>query len=308
MQAHYQTAIPAVDEATQVLAGAWNDWQFETTDLSNMPSKALSIDTAEFFDPGIPAALPVNTPFRVASGIRGDDQITEEEFEQWLDALHGAGTAPSSVAKEEEATQLLLPNGHAPDEDPGKLAQVADIALELIGVRNDLRGLIGADAAPGLGQIEGRLDLLTRLLWKLASPAVEGTAGKRVEELLNVRHGDQIHALPVTAVIAVESLEPTRLTMLAGRRVLAHASGIIPVVERFPVPEDRSEGQLAARQKLVLINVRGSAHALIVDAVLGHEQALVKPLPEVLQQGPWCDGAVIRADGGVTLVLNPDAF
>lgn len=146
------------------------------------------------------------------------------------------------------------------------------------------------------------------MLWKLAAPAVDGSAGKRVEELLSVRQCGQVHALPVTAVIAVESLESTRLTTLAGRRVLAHASGIIPVVERFPAPKSDFDEQLTSGQKVVLLSVQGQTRALIVDAVLGHEQALVKPLPPVLQQGPWCDGAVIRADGGVTLVLNPDAF
>jgi len=308
MQAVLQATVSQGDEATQLLAGAWSDWQFETTDLSGVPTKALSIETAEFFDPGIPATLPVGTPFRSSSGIRNDDQITEEEFEQWLDALQGAGPAPSSVEQQEEATQLLVPNGHAPREDSGKMAQVADIALELIGVRNDLRGLVGTNAVPGLGQISGRLDLLTRLLWQLAGPAVNGTNGKRVEDLLSVHQGGQIHALPVTAVIAVEALEPTRLTTLAGRRVLVHANGIIPVVERCLGPEGGLDRQPTSKQKVVLLNVRGSAQALVVDAVLGHEQALIKPLPEVLQQGPWCDGAVIRADGGITLVLNPDAF
>jgi len=165
MQALYQTAMTAGDEATQVLAGAWNDWQFETTDLSSMPSKALSIDTAEFFDPGIPASLPVSAPARAITGTSGADQITEEEFEQWLDALHGSSAAPE-IAPEigsgtEEATQLLVPTGHASNEDPGKLAQVADIALELIGVRNDLKGLAGTHAASGIRHVAGRLDLLT---------------------------------------------------------------------------------------------------------------------------------------------------
>jgi chemotaxis signal transduction protein len=308
MHALPQTAVAHGDEATQVLAGTWANWQFETTDISGMPIKALAIDTAEFFDPGIPASLPATLPARTGASLPGADQITEEEFEQWLDALQGTGTAPGCPADAEEATQLLtVPTQDAP-EHLAKLAQVSDIALELIGVRNDLRALNAARTAPGLDQISGRLDMLTRMLWQIAGPACNGSADTRVEDLLHVRLGEQTCALPSRAVITVEALEPARITMLGGRSMLAHATGIIPVVETHFMTGHGAETSAGSGRKIVLVNVRGARQALVVDEVLRHEQALIKPLPRALQQGPWCDGAVISLDGAVSLVLNPDAL
>ncbi len=308
MHALPQTAVAHGDEATQVLAGTWANWQFETTDISGMPIKALAIDTAEFFDPGIPATLPATLPARTGASLPGADQITEEEFEQWLDALQGTGTAPGCPADAEEATQLLtVPTQDAP-EHLAKLAQVADIALELIGVRNDLRALIGARTTPGLDQLSVRLDMLTRMLWQITGPSCNGNVAKRVVDLLYVRLGEQTCALPSQAVIAVEALEPARITTLGGRSMLAHATGIIPVVETHFLFGHSTGTPASSAQKIVLVNVRGARHALIVDEVLRHEQSLIKPLPEVLQQGPWCDGAVVHLEGTVSLVLNPDAL
>lgn len=308
MHALPQTAVTHGDEATQILAGAWADWQFETTDISGMPLKTLAIETAEFFDPGIPSTLPAAVPARTEVSPPSADQITEEEFEQWLDALQGKGTAPGGPADAEEATQLLAVPAQVDVADSGKLAQVSDIALELIGVRNDLRALSGTRAVPGLDQISGRLDMLTRMLWQIAEPALNESADKRVEDLLYVRLGEQTCAIPTRAVITVETFEPSRITTLAGRAMLAHATGIIPVMETLFSTGQGTGASIPSARKLVLVNARGARHALVVDEVLRHEQALIKPLPTVLKHGPWCDGAVISLEGGVSFVLNPDAL
>lgn len=311
MQSVLKASPRDADEATQLLPGMVPGWQFETTDLETMPTEVLSIETAEFFDPGIPAALPVSVRAHLPASLPAADQITEEEFEQWLDALHGPGAAPRAPADMEEATLLISPSQAASESGHDEvLGQAADLALELIGMRNELRDLIGPAAAPELSRAIGRLDALTRMLWQTLGPAAPApdTSGKHVADLLSVRIGAHAFALPLSVINTVESMNADRIRMVAGRRMMAHASGVMPVVDSAFLSMTLGDPTCSKMHKCVFLELDGARRVLLVDEVIGREQALIKPLPSSLGQGPWCSGAVIRGDGGMTLVLNPDVL
>ncbi len=56
----------------------------------------------------------------------------------------------------------------------------------------------------------------------------------------------------------------------------------------------------------VVINVQGSRYGLIVDAILGNTQAVVKPLGAAYKGARGLSGATIRGDGSVALILDTE--
>lgn len=212
----------------------------------------------------------------------------------------GAGLDRERILARARA-QGLVPEGAQPGDqelyrlifEPGfsTADEVSDLSGRGVGldvVRRNveaLRGSVGLESRPGLGTT-----LSLRLPLTLA--IIEG---------LNVRLGPDTFVLPLDAVI--ECLELPRERSESGERGVLSLRG-----ESLPYLRLRGRFALGGappeREQVVVVrHVEGRA-GLVVDAVLGESQTVIKPLGRLFQGLPGISGASILGDGRVALILD----
>ena len=108
-------------------------------------------------------------------------------------------------------------------------------------------------------------------------------------------------AIPVTAIEEVARFDPDRVECLGSREVMRRADDIIPLIRM-----DRWVGQAstAEQQHCVVVDVGRERRALLVDAVPGREEIVVKPLGRMMAGLAGIAGASVTGDGGIALVLD----
>jgi two-component system chemotaxis sensor kinase CheA len=128
---------------------------------------------------------------------------------------------------------------------------------------------------------------------------------RRGEQVLVLRIGRLRLALPRAAVTRVERLAPGSLVE-RGEVVLARTAD-----ERL-VPSlllARAFGEEPASELLLLEGtVNAQSFALLVDAVSGEQEVLVRPLGRVLAGSPMLEGLALLASGEPVGVLSPTAL
>jgi chemotaxis protein histidine kinase CheA len=67
-------------------------------------------------------------------------------------------------------------------------------------------------------------------------------------------------------------------------------------------------GAACTRQpsRAVILSINDARVALAVEALIGQESTVVKPLSALLRDSPYVAGATITGDGRVRLVLDPN--
>ena len=219
----------------------------------------------------------------------------------------GGGLNRDKIRAKAIARGLIAPTAEMTDDEIDRLIflpgfSTADIVSDVSGrgvgmdvVRRNivsLGGNIEIESRPGLG-----IDFTIRLPLTLA--IVDG---------MSIALGAQTYILPLTFI--VESIQPRTesLRTIAGAgRVLEVRGEYVPVVDMHTL---FNEPGLAAADDgiLVLIEAEGKKIALLVDALLGQDQVVIKSLEANYRKVPFISGATILGDGRVALILDANAL
>lgn len=165
---------------------------------------------------------------------------------------------------------------------------------------------VGLDAVrSAVEALQGRIEVSSTLgqgtRFVLTLPVDLGSS-----PVLVVRTLEQVVGIPM---LAVEATQITHMEVLRiGKRKahLEHQGQLIPVVDlgsrlglRTPrVPE---EGQ-----PLMIVQSGGKRVALVVDAVVGDRDLVIRPLPAEVREVPAYQGAATLSRGELLLILRPD--
>jgi two-component system chemotaxis sensor kinase CheA len=145
-----------------------------------------------------------------------------------------------------------------------------------------------------------------------------------------VRLGEEMYVLPMEAVVeCIDVNEPisSRGGLLARS---AGSSGGRPEAKRKEIISRAGQGLLSLRGKalpyirlrelfglegspperesIVVIQHHGSTAGLVVDAVIGEVQAVVKPLGDLFKEMPGISGSTISGNGRVGLIIDVPSF
>lgn len=131
---------------------------------------------------------------------------------------------------------------------------------------------------------------------------------------LLVSAGGQTYALPVSRVARVERALPDAVARIQGFPALVR-DGAPPVPLAWlsgwtPAAPDGSTRRLEDADKalaVVVLGLAGRDTGLVVDAVLGDADVVIRPLPWNLRRVPGVAGAAVLGDGTVTPWLVPEA-
>jgi len=119
---------------------------------------------------------------------------------------------------------------------------------------------------------------------------------------LVTRVGGERYAVPLTHVAETVDLDPRRVTMLEGRDALAFHDRLIPLVHLRRMLH--IEGEPPARRPVVVVGVGERYAGLVVDAMLGQQEIMVRPFAPPAGTLPIFTGATILGDGAPVLILD----
>jgi len=120
-------------------------------------------------------------------------------------------------------------------------------------------------------------------------------------EVLLVRIQDAVYGLPLAAVGETVRVGKGNLRTVRGRPVALLRGDIIPLVDSRLCLE-----AIASRKNETILVVLRHKVALPVDAVLGKEVVILKPLAGELKKLSVFTGAAVLGDGRVLLVIDPN--
>jgi len=117
-----------------------------------------------------------------------------------------------------------------------------------------------------------------------------------------LRVGEERYALPMTDVEQIVEIDPTQVEVVGSQQVLTLGDRVVPLrrlSEYMHTPGSDPEPHYA-----LLMRHNGQIVGLGVDAVEGHEEIVVKPLPAALSGLPGLSGVTILGEGQPTLIVD----
>ena len=116
--------------------------------------------------------------------------------------------------------------------------------------------------------------------------------------------GNQTFALPLGSVNEIINLDLQKTNTVDGQLTLIVRSKAIPL---FYLREWLSKSETAVNRNsghVVVVQIGSQQLGFVVDALIGQEEVVIKPLDNLLQGTPGMAGATITSDGGIALILD----
>ncbi len=116
--------------------------------------------------------------------------------------------------------------------------------------------------------------------------------------------GEQTFALPLGAVNEIINMDISKTNTVDGQLTMIVRSKAIPLfylrewLKRKPGKIERDKGHV------VVVQIGTQQVGFVVDALIGQEEVVIKPLDALLQGTPGMAGATITSDGGIALILD----
>lgn len=203
------------------------------------------------------------------------------------------GLPVSEQMTDQEVFQLIFEAGFSTAE------QVTDVSGRGVGmdvVRRNIQQM------GGRVEIESMLGVGTRMTVRLPLTLA-------ILDGMSVAVGNQTYIVPLSCV--VESFQPQAgdiRTVNNEARVIGVRGEFLPVLalsdlfKLTPCCDDPTQGIM------VVIDADGNKAALVVDALLGQHQVVIKSLEANYRRVPGISGATIMGDGQVALILDAPAI
>jgi chemosensory pili system protein ChpA (sensor histidine kinase/response regulator) len=197
----------------------------------------------------------------------------------------------ASVVTDHEIQQLIF---HAGLSTAQKITQISGRGVGMDVVRSNVRklnGRVGVRSTVGKGSI-----FTIKLPLTLA-----------IIDALLVKSGNQVFALPGTAVEETLIVPPESVSHLTSRQAINLRGEVLGVCRlkhllksASPDSADESDGL-----SVVVVSAAGRRMGIIVDTFVRRQEVVIKPLAPYLASLPGISGASIMGDGGVVLILDP---
>ena len=190
---------------------------------------------------------------------------------------------------------------------------------------DNLLFLPGFSTASSVSNISGRgvgMDVVKRSIQALGGRiSITSTPGKgstftmslpltlAVLDGMVVTVGDQTLVAPLTSIIETLQPKPADVQTLGPHsRVIAVRDAYVPLIDIGSILGWRGEVPNPAEGVCLLVESEGGGRAaLLVDAIQGQRQVVIKSLEANYQQVPGIAAATILGDGRVALILDVDA-
>ncbi|VFQ44636.1 chemotaxis protein CheA [Desulfoluna butyratoxydans] len=211
----------------------------------------------------------------------------------------GQGLNPEAIRQKALEKGLILPDADLTDKEINNLifapgfstaSQVSDISGRGVGMDvvkksiEQLRGTIDVDSTPGVGTT-------ITLKLPLTLAIIEG---------LLVTLGEGFFIFPLTAVEECVELPPDEAARET--RFLSIRGELVPYIRlREEYAVDAAKPDL---EQVVVMEASGQRVGVVVDSVVGSQQAVIKKMGSAFKNAPDISGATILGNGSVALIVD----
>jgi two-component system chemotaxis sensor kinase CheA len=120
---------------------------------------------------------------------------------------------------------------------------------------------------------------------------------------LLVRVGEEIYAIPINSVLDSHRIKPDEIKLLDNYEVFNVREDVVSLIRlnrlfRITTTEERDF------HYVVVVGNEDKKMGLMVDALLGEEDVVIKPLKDRYTFSPGIAGATILGDGTVSLIID----
>jgi two-component system, chemotaxis family, sensor kinase CheA len=198
------------------------------------------------------------------------------------------GIACAESMSDEEVWQLIFAPGFSTAEtvtDISGRGVGMDVVLKNV---NSIGGRVQIASEPGRGaRVSISLPLTLAIL-----------------EGLSVAVGEEKFIVPINVIIESLQPNPAQLKQVNGRQVVQVRGEYLPILRLHRLFNLETRVQAPEEGILVLIELEGERVAILVDALLGEQQVVVKSIETNFRKVEGSSGATILGDGRVALILD----
>jgi len=166
----------------------------------------------------------------------------------------------------------------------------------------------------GMDVVKGKIEYLGGTLTINSTPGVGSEMvltlplTLAIIQALLVSTGDQIFAIPISAVTEVLSPHDGEVTSIENLPVLIGRDGeAIPLTTLDDIlgTDSSAHHMPRAGDRIALVETPAGLHALAAEALVGRQEVVVKPLSPIFNSLRGLAGATVLGDGRVALILDP---
>ncbi|NVJ60314.1 MAG: chemotaxis protein CheA [Gammaproteobacteria bacterium] len=123
---------------------------------------------------------------------------------------------------------------------------------------------------------------------------------------LMVTVGEQVFALPLASVNEIFHLDLTKTNVVDGQETVIVREKALPLfyLDRWLARNSTNSSSKSKTGHVVIVQVGTHKVGFVVDALIGQEEVVIKPLGKSLHGTPGMAGATITSDGGIALILD----
>jgi len=194
---------------------------------------------------------------------------------------------PDKAVSEQDAYNLIMQPGFSTAD---KISNISGRGVGLDVVKtmiNNLKGTISINSAKGKGT-----SFIIKLPLTLA--IIQG---------LLVRVGKEVYSIPIANVIESQCINITEINHIDNYEILNVRNEVISILRLsrlFGIPESVKSDECY----IVIVGTQEKKIGVMVDALIGEEDVVIKPLKDQFTNSPGIAGASILGDGSVSLIID----
>jgi len=225
-------------------------------------------------------------------------EVTDDGRGIDLEAVQSKALAKGLISKEQldalspkEITELIMRPGFS---TAAEVTRTSGRGVGMDVVRKNLENLNGTieiDSQPGQGT-----NIRIKIPLTLA-----------VIKALLVKVGTSLFTIPLIAVDETLQVRDEEIHSIKSNEVIYLRDSTIPLIRLstiFNLPILHSQSENDEKTFVVIVSAGKSRVGLVVDALRGQEEVVIKPLPDYLRDNRGFSGATILGDGRISLILD----
>ena len=255
-------------------------------------------------DPATRIALgkPAKGTVRLGARQEGDRIVIEISDD-------GAGVDPEKVRQSAVRKGYITEGEAANMSDREAQYMIFEAGFSTAAIITEISGRgVGMDVVRQfvVEKLKGSLDLDSEVgkgaTFKLTIPLTLA-----IIRALMLRVGGQAYALPTGSIEETLRVDPSEIIKVEGREVIRRQRRTVPLVRLADILGVPSSLEVGAKVPIATIGYSGHRMGFIVDAFIGEQQIVIKPLGNHLKQIENVAGVTILGAGEVVPILNvPD--
>ena len=194
---------------------------------------------------------------------------------------------PDKVITDQDAYQLIMQPGFSTAD---KISNISGRGVGLDVVKtmiNNIKGSISINSTKGQGT-----SFIIKIPLTLA--IIQG---------LLVRVGSEIYSIPIANVIESQCININEISHIDNYEIMNVRNEVISVL-RLSRLFNIQENQTGDECYIVIVGTQEKKIGVMVDALIGEEDVVIKPLRDKFTNSPGIAGASILGDGSVSLIID----